>query len=329
MFKSIKNFFSSTSEYNALAANPMRRRRHMSVESRQARMGYVFCLPLILGLAILFIPNIVKTVLYSLNETVITGDGYYLVWQGLENYHRALFVNADFPQLLVSSYGEMILQVPVIVIFSLFFASVLNQKFHGRVVARAIFFLPVILATGIVLKVDAEFDLTSIMPSRSTLNDAVGTAASGGMFGLEGLLTSLNFSESLIKFVSSAANGVYDIVNNSGMQIFILLAAFQEIPNSLYEAAQVEGCSKWETFWKITIPMVSRQIVVVTVYTIIDSFTKNNSALFSYISDKAWGSGSAYSLAMSMYLIYIVSLALILGLAAFIIVKFVQRSNRA
>lgn len=301
----------------------MLKRKPISVEKRQSRMGYVFCLPLIIGLALIFLPNIVETILYSINDTVIDSNGFHLEWKGLFYYHRALFVNADFPQLLAGSYGTMFLQVPTIVVFSLFIASVLNQKFRGRVVARAIFFLPVVLATGIVLKVNAEADIMSIASNRSVMNDVIGGAGESGLNALSELLLSLNLGEDLVKFVSGAAQGVYDIVNNSGLQIFILLAAFQEIPNSLYEAAAVEGCSKWETFWKITIPSVSRQIVVVSVYTIIDAFTKNDSPLFTYINTKAWD-GSPYAYATSMYIIYIISLALVLGLVAWLVSKLLK-----
>ena len=304
-----------------------RKRRSLSVEKKQSFMGYIFCLPFIIGLIALYIPNLIDTVVFSFNDTVILdGGGYELEWLGLKWYNHSLFKDEKFIQLLWSSIGEMVVQVPTIVVFSLFFASVLNQEFKGRVVARAIFFLPVVLATGIVLKVDNSFNLLTAMPGRDTLNDAVGTVGGTGV-DITQFLLSMNLGEDITKFLATTANGVYDIVNRSGMQIFILLAAFQEIPNSLYEAAQVEGCSKWETFWKITIPMVSKQIVVVTVYTIIDSFTRNDSALFTYINEISWN-GSPYAYATSMYIIYILVLAVLLGGAAFIASYFMKRSKR-
>ncbi len=293
---------------------PRKRRRPLSLEKKQARMGYVFVLPLIFGLCFLFIPNMINTVIFSLNDTQMTPDGYILEWKGLYYYSKALLSNPNFNKLLISSYGEMLVQVPTIVVFSLFFASILNQKFKGRVVARAIFFLPVIISTGVMISVNSSFDLVTFASGRASLNDAVDAASSTGL-DITQLLTQLNLGESFTKFIASAANGVYDIVSSSGMQIFILLAAFQEIPNPLYEAAEVEGCSKWETFWKITIPMVSRQIVVVAVYTVIDSFTRNDSELFTYISDNTW-SRSQYADGTSMYMLYALSLALVLGAIA-------------
>lgn len=305
-----------------------KRRRHLSVEKKQSFMGYVFCAPFILGLLALFIPNIIDTIVFSVTKThMLEEGGYTLEWIGFQWYAHALTENKDFPQLLVSSIAEMCVQVPTIVIFSLFFASILNQEFRGRVIARAIFFLPVVLATGIVLRVDNAFNLLTRMPSRDTLNDSIGVPGGAAGINVSEFLLSLNLGEDITKFLATTSNGVYDIVNRSGMQIFILLAAFQEIPNSLYEAAQVEGCSKWETFWKITIPMVSKQIVVVTVYTIIDAFTRNDSALFVYLSGKSDVAGD-YAVATSMYIIYILVLAVLLGALALIARLATKKSRR-
>ncbi len=321
----------TTAEISVLTEPILKKKRvfkSLSVEKKQSVMGYVFCAPFILGLIALFIPNIIDTIVFSFNDIVIRdGGGYDLEWIGLKWYHYSLFVDKEFIEYMFSSIGEMIVQVPTIVIFSLFFASVLNQNFKGRVVARAIFFLPVVLATGIVLKVDTEgFNLLQMAPTRDGINDAIGTVGSSGI-NVTDFLLSLDLGEDITKFLATTATGVYDIVNRSGMQIFILLAAFQEIPNSLYEAAQVEGCSKWETFWKITIPMVSKQIVVVTVYTIIDAFTRNDSELFKYIEEISWD-GSPYAYATSMYMIYIIVLAAILGVLALLVGLYTRKKRR-
>jgi len=295
----------------------------MSIEKKQSRMGYVFILPLIIGAVFLFIPDMVKTFVFSINDTVIENGSYSLDWKGFFYYNKSLFVNADFIPLVVNTIGQMIVQVPTIVIFSLFIASVLNQKFHGRALARAIFFLPVVLATGIVTKVEASFDIAAIMPNRQTLDASV---SGGGLFDFSALLASLHFNSAIIDFVVSAANGVYDIVSNSGMQIFIFLACYQEIPTALYEAAEVEGCSKWEIFWKITFPMVRRQIIVTAVYTIIDTFTKSDSKLYNYIHDIAFAQNQ-YSYATSMYIIYLVSLGSLLAASMFIGSRLIRRNG--
>lgn len=299
----------------------MKKTKTFSLERKRARYGYLFTLPLILGLAFIFIPNIVQTVLYSLNETVIDGSGYTLEWIGLKYYIKAFAGDAKFLQYMLSSLGELLVQVPVILVFSLFMAMVLNQKFKGRVVARAIFFLPLVLSTGIISRVEASTQLDSLMSMRDALEGMQGTR-----FDLSQLLLSMNFNATLSDIVVSAATGIKDIVNASGMQIFIFLAAFQQIPVSVYEAAQVEGCSKWVLFWKVVIPMTAKQILVAGVYTVVDVFTRTDGVLFTYIHEMAY-TNNQYSYAMAMYLVYAVGLGIMMAIALATAYKLMNRSE--
>lgn len=285
------------------------KKQTFSLERKRARYGYVFTLPLILGLVFLFIPNLVQTVMYSLNETVIGSSGYTLEWIGFKYYIKAFTGDAKFLQYTLSSLGELLVQVPVVLVFSLFMAMVLNQKFKGRVVARAIFFLPLVLSTGIISKVEASTQLDALMSMRDALEGMQGT-----QFDLSQLLLSLNFNKTLGDIVVNAAKGIEDIVNASGMQIFIFLAAFQQISPSVYEAAQVEGCSKWVLFWKIVIPMTAKQILVAGVYTVVDVFTRTDGTLFTYIQEMAY-TNNQYSYAMAMYLVYAMGLGIMMAIA--------------
>lgn len=299
----------------------MKKTKTFSLERKRARYGYLFTLPLILGLALIFIPNLVQTVLYSLNETVIDGSGYTLEWIGLKYYIKAFAGDAKFLQYMLSSLGELLVQVPVILVFSLFMAMVLNQKFKGRVVARAIFFLPLVLSTGIISRVEASTQLDSLMLTRDALEGMQGTR-----FDLSQLLLSMNFNATLRDIVVSAATGIKDIVNASGMQIFIFLAAFQQIPVSVYEAAQVEGCSKWVLFWKVVIPMTAKQILVAGVYTVVDVFTRTDGVLFTYIHKMAY-TNNQYSYAMAMYLVYAMGLGIMMAIALATVYKLMNRSE--
>ncbi len=300
----------------------MNKKKHqrMSFEKKQRLAGYVFISPLIFGACALFLPNIIKTFVFSMNDIEIGNASYTLVWRGLQYYYDALFVDADFIQNVIKSTGEMIVYVPTIIVFSLFMASILNQKFKGRVFARAVFFLPVVLATGIVSKADMVYDLVGTLSGRVTLNEG------GQLLNMSGFLYSLNFSEPLIKVVVNAANGIEDVVTYSGMQIFLLLAAFQEIPGASYEAAAVEGASKWETFWKITIPSVKNHIVVAAVYTIIDLFTRPDNRVFSYVHNIAFN-GNQYGFAMAMYIIYLAVLGVLLGTMMLLIYRAMREDG--
>ncbi len=295
-------------------------RRRMSFEKKQRLAGYLFISPLILGVCILFLPNIVKTVVFSMNDIVIGKSTYTLDFQGFKYYYDALFVDSDFIQNVIRGTGQMIVQVPTIIIFSLFMASILNQKFKGRVFARAVFFLPVVLATGLVSKADMVYDLVGTLSGRVALEEG------GQLVNMSGFLYSLNFNESLIKVVVDAANGIEDVVTYSGMQIFLLLAAFQEIPPSSYEAAAVEGASKWETFWKITIPSVKNQIVVASVYTVIDMFTRPDNPVFTYVHNIAFN-GNQYGFAMAMYIIYLLVLGVLLGTVMLAVARAMKKDG--
>lgn len=296
-----------------------REKKKMSFKTRQKIAGYAFALPLIFGIICLFVPNIIKTFVFSTNEIVIGNYTYSLEGRGLEYYYNALFVNADFIQHLIRSFGSMAVQVPTIIIFSLFMASVLNQKFKGRVFARAIFFLPVVLATGLIARADSYYDLVGALTGRVSFDED-----SVQFVSVASLLYQLNFNEKLIEIIVNAARGIETIVTSSGMQIFVLLTAFQEIPPALYEAAAIDGASKWEVFWKITIPSVRRQIIICAVYTVIDSFTKADNPVFYYVRQIAF-QGNQYGLAMAMYVIYLTVLGLMLAL---IMGAFVRRARK-
>ena len=134
------------------------------------------------------------------------------------------------------------------------------------------------------------------------------------------LLSSLSFPQPLIDVVTDAVSNIYTITSSSGLQIFIFLAGLQEIPSSVYEAASIEGCSKWELFWKITFPMISPQIAVNAIYTIAISATDNN-GLLSYSNNLAFGE-SNYSLATAMNIVYLLALGVFILIVLGIIKKF-------
>lgn len=294
----------------------------ISLERRKIRAAYFFILPLIIGTVFFFVPNLIKSVWFSLNEISILsgGGGYQLSFKGIGSYRTALFEDSHFVRYAVESLGKILLRVPTILIFSLFIASILNQQFKGRIVARTVFFVPVILATGIVGLLNS-WDLSYYMGS-----DAMSDALGGAQFALSDFLMSLDFNEQFMEIVTSAASGVASIVNSSGLQIFIFLAAFQEVPEALFEAARVEGCTGWEIFWKITFPMVAPQLTVNAVYTVVDSFTQSNDTLFTYIEELAF-SQNQYSTAMAMYVIYLAGLAILMAAVSLLLAKMMKNGR--
>ncbi len=301
-----------------------RPRRGVTLEKRRARVGYVFIIPLILGVVFIFIPNLIQTFQFTINDIEITEGGYRLNPAGFHYFRQALTVNPMFNKYLIMSLQELVTNIPVITIFSMFIATLLNQRFRGRTFARAVFFIPVLLATGIVARVETT---SKIMEFASSGALSTGTSLDSlQLNGLNDLLLGLNFSPALISIISGAASGIYGVIQSSGIQIFIFLAGLQEIPDSIYEAASVEGCTQWESFWKITIPMVSPQIAVCFIYTVVDAFTKDDSALFSYIKELAFGQNQ-YAYANAMYMIYLACIAVILGILGLLVSRLVRYND--
>lgn len=300
-------------------------RKPASLERKQSRYGYIFIFPLILGAAVFFIPNMIMTFVYSINDIHIGEGGYTLSWVGFANYYTALFSDRDFTWNLLTSVGDLITDIPVIVIFSLFISTVLNQKFRGRVFARVIFFIPVLLATGIIAKIE---DMNAL-----TMGDRVvqtGTALdSFQMAGMQDLLSTINLPSALTDIIVGAANSIYRVVQSSGIQIFIFLAGLQEIPPSLYEAAKVEGCSGWDLFWKITIPMISPLIIVNSVYTIVDTFTRYGNPMVSYISSITASSSTKYGVGTAMYMLYFICIAVIIAVAGLLMVRVIRGKDKS
>ena len=273
---------------------------------RRPYAGYIFMIPIILGMIFIFIPSIYKTIVFSLNEITIGGFGYKLDFKGIEYYKEALLSDPKIIPQMVYSLRTLLTNIPIILIFSLFIATILNQKFRGRLFARVVFFIPVLLSTGIIVKYD--FAIIG-MVSSVVETGSESTMASLGSFS--SLLSSLNFNKGLTTIVVSSVANIYNVVKASGIQIFIFLAGLQEIDPALYEAASVEGCNKWELFWKITFPMIMPQMTINAVYTIVDSYTSSN-GIFTYIMDLS--SQQRYSLATAASFIYLVCLGVVIAI---------------
>jgi ABC-type sugar transport system permease subunit len=260
---------------------------------------------------------------------IVTGGGYTLEFVGLENYSDALFEDPLFVQTLVQGLKELAFDVPAILIFSLFMAVLLNQKMAGRAVFRAIFFIPVILSTGIMESIEGQNILGTMMEGSDSIDGSEKSAASEivSVMDIERLFYSMKIGKELVEYVVKMINEIYDIVNRSGVQMLIFLAGLQSISPAIYEACRIDGCTSWETFWKITFPMISPMILVNAVYTIIDSFTTDSNSVMKYINQIYQGSdGQVLSSAMAW--MYFIIVMLILAAVAGIFSAFVFYQKR-
>ena len=267
----------------------MAKDRMGKLEARRNRSGYVFITPFLVGFVLFMLIPIVQSFWFSFNEVRIVENGYELLARGVENYRYVVAVDTDYRQRLVESFVMTFRDTLVVIPFSFFSALILSRRFHGRTLARAIFFLPVIVSTGVLANTDSGNAVMSMMMGRDP------TAASGGPFGTlsaSGLIEFLlagSMPAELVSFVTAATDGIYDIIIKSGIQIIIFISALNSISPSLYEASNIEGATAWENFWKVTFPMCSPYILLNTVYTVIDSFTNTANPLIGRVRNELMG----------------------------------------
>ena len=240
------------------------------------------------------------TIQFSLSDLTVDVGGYSLKWVGLKNYIYAFTVHGNFKQILTSSVIDMLVDVPIIIFFSLFMALMLNRKMKCRTLVRAIFFLPVILnADAIVEAIKTASAMVSTGISTSSQEMAQEASGSMGVGYYIDLFGNLMISRDLLEYIVGAVSRITSIVSASGVQIVIFIAALQSIPSSMYEVAKIEGATGYETFWKVTFPMVMPHIITNVVYTVVDSFVNSDVVTLAYdtaFTEFNYGLSSVFSL---------------------------------
>lgn len=313
---------------NVAVAPKKRRKKIASLDRRKARAGWIFVLPFVLGFLLVYLPMIYRSLLLTFQYEVRGAVGEY-VFVGFKNYIDAFVVDSTFIQKLLSGLQTLALDVPCILIFSLFMAIMLNQKMVGRAAFRAIFFMPVVLSTGVMAEIQAlgaSANSDALGGIDTGAEEAAGAAGTITTEDLEGWFGDLAIGVDLVGFILDLVNRIYDIVNRSGVQMLIFLAALQSISPAIYESCKIDGATSWETFWKITLPMLSPMILVNAVYTIIDAFTINNEVM-NYITNSVTGMNTVYDqprmVAGAMYWIYFLIVILVVAVIAAICSAFV------
>ena len=313
---------------NDISKAPVKKRKTRSLDKVRARAGWLFVLPFLIGFIGIYIPVVVQ----SIKSTFYGGIATNLQFVGWENYQYALVGylaggEQTFLSNILAGLQQMAFDIPAILIFSLFMAVLLNQKMAGRAAFRAIFFVPVILTTGVMASIETQNIMGEM--GESSINTGAGTATDSivSVMDVQILFSNLMIGQGLATYVAELINNIFAIVNRSGVQMLIFLAGLQSISPAIYESCQIDGASTWETFWKITFPMISPMILVNAVYTIIDSFTAKSNITMSFIEGAKSGASQVVGDAMSWmyFLIVMVILAAIAGLlSAFV---FYQRRD--
>lgn len=275
-----------------------------SLRTRNALNGYLFIFPWLIGFSIFVARPFLHSIRLAFSEVDMIA-GFSLQWVGISNFNEAFFIDERFVPILVDVIQRNLVDVPIILTFALFTAFLVNQKIRGVVFFRAVFFLPVVIASGLVVERLFEQDVGSI-------EAVVGIS-----------IPSLVYTYLPVQF----ADIVVDVMTRltlilwrSGIQILLFLAGFQGISPSLYEASRIDGATDWEIFWKITLPMLSPIILVNTIYTIVDGFTDIFNPMVDFIRTVAFSG--------SFRLGYAAALGWIYFLLVFLLIMLVFISSR-
>lgn len=294
-------------------------KKKKSLATKNAIAGYLFILPFILGFVLFMVLPLFQSMKMSFSEVTInpSAGGFTMNLIGMDNFNKALNIDPQFKILLLENLRQMLLDLPATLIFSFFVALLLNQTFKGRGFVRAIFFMPVILSSGVIVGLEYNNELLASMKDviADTSNASSITSVLKDMLVTEG-----SQSAQFFEYVFDLIDHVYDVAIQSGIQIIIFLSGLQTISTSMFEAAKIEGCTAWECFWKITLPMVSSLILVNIIYTIIDFFCRSDNEVMEYISNTMIGK-LQYDLSAAMAWIYFVCCMVIIGIISLIISK--------
>jgi len=271
---------------------------------REALTGLSFIGIWIIGFLVLTCYPLIRTLMFSFSDVRITADGIKTEYVGWQNYNEALFLDVQFGDILVNYMLETMLIVPVIVVFALIVALLLNVSLRGRGVFRTIYFLPVIITSGPVVK---------------QLMDQGATTLPGIQDVLEASRLQEQFPGVLADLITFLLSSFITILWFSGVQMLIFLAGLQKLDSSLYEAASIDGASKWESFWKLTLPLLNPMIVVNIVYTVIMQSIFALNPVIEYIQDAMYDPALGMGNSAAMAWLYFVAMLLMLAVFVFLV----------
>ena len=275
------------------------KRKRKTLRQKRAGIGLLFISPWLVGFLVYYLRSLILTTQFSFSKiTIAETGGYKADFIGLDNYIFALTKHGTFNQVLVNSIQDILIDVPFIIFFSLFIAILLNSKFKGRAMVRAIFFLPILLGSGAVLE-SLQIATENVQGGGGAMMADFVQPAGVNVGYFMDLFLELGLPDKTAGYIVGLVGRIFDIVRASSVQIIIFIAALQSVSPSLYEVSKIEGATGYETFWKGTFPMVSPLILTTVVYTIVDSFVNSEVVDMAYyvaFTNYDYGLSSAMSM---------------------------------
>ncbi len=264
-----------------------------SLEKRRRFAGYIFLSPWLIGFLIFMLYPLCANFIMSFSKiTDVVGLKTQLI--GFENYNKLFTESTEFIPAFIDTLTKTFLWTPFIIVFSLFLAILLNRKLMFKGIFRIIFFMPVLLGSGYIMQ-------------------QLGGAANILKLPLDAKkLIEYYISQDISAFLQELLEQIMRVFWKTGVQIVIFLSGLQSIPESYYEAAKVDNANSWDSFWKITLPMLSPVILLNTVYTMIESFRNTDNKIANLIVKIIFNSAD-YEYGAAMGWIYFSVTFLIIG----------------
>lgn len=279
--------------------NQTKPRRSLNPRTRSTITGTLFFLPWLIGFFAITAYPLVYSLVICFNQVQIKPGAIELKPIGWEYFRQAFAVDTEYPTKLLSSLASVLMGTPLVVVFSLVIALLLNRRFRGRTVYRIVFFLPVVIMSGPVM--------SELMTESSAMSINM------DIMGLRSILMELDYgwARILLTFLNSFVR----ILWFCGVQIIVFLAGLQKIDRNMYEAAAIDGATAWEAFWKITLPHLRPIILLNAIYTIIEMGTAAEDATNGKIVGAIRDIARPYSYAAVLSWIYAFGLLLLILLA--------------
>ena len=305
----------------------MKKKYSFSLAKKQGVMGFVYLLPWLIGFGLFFVRPLISTISYAFSTVELSLGEINLTFIGLENFRHIFTVDPVFNRLILTLAYPALIMVAIVVIFSLLAAILIDGKYPGRSIIRTVFFIPIIMGANIATSALVGQDAATTEVMADGFGDIGGFASNTSLFFMQ-TLRNIGLPTAMTDYVTQAISGIFGVLANSGVPVLIFLAGLQAIPPSLYEVAKIEGANSYESFWKVTLPMISPMILLSTVYTIIDLFTRHTASIdgatvgfFSRVESIAFGGTGDFGVASAMVLVYIVACLVVIGVVSFVISK--------
>jgi len=280
----------------------LKKKLRLRMDQKHIIHGYIFLSPLIIGTSLFFFFPLYLLVKLSFGE-IVKIAGFQIKWVGFENFMRAFVVDVNFIPMFLDTMSQMLSKLPLIIVFSLLLAILLNKDIKMKGFFKVVFFLPFLLGTGHIMM------------------NILGQNVNGKLVAEA---KSIFIPEEVLIYLGSRVNEAVDkffglisiVLWNSSVQIFLFLSGIQAIPAPLYESAKIDGATEWEMLWKITLPMVSPIMLLNIIYTIVILMTDMTNPIMDYIYFYSFRRNYEYGAAMgSIYCVFILLLVMVVVLS--------------